>query len=60
MSKSCKVCGQDLPSEMGVDWSAIPRAINKLKKEIGFGINEAHKRNNREYTNNKKTEGDTK
>ena len=38
MSKSCDKCGQNLPSEMRVDWSAIPRAIKKLRKEIGFGM----------------------
>ena len=28
--------------------------------EIGFGVNETHKRNNRKLTNNKKTKGDRK
>ena len=60
MSKSCDKCGQNLPSEMRVDWSAIPRAIKKLRKEIGFGVNETHKRNNRKLTNNKKTKRDRK
>ena len=60
---SCDKCGQSLSrgSELEIDWSAIPRAMEKLKKEIGWGIpDEAHKRNHRKLTNNKKTKGDTK
>ena len=51
----CKSCGQSLPSKsLRVDWSAIPRALNRLKI-IGFGVNETHKRNIRKSNNNKTT-----
>ena len=53
----CKNCGQFLPSKsLRVDWTAIKRAIDKLEKEIGFGIpDEAYKRNTRKSNNNKTT-----
>ena len=60
---SCSKCGQSLPrvSNLEADWSAIPRAMERLKKEIGWGIpDETYKRNNRKLTNNKKIKGDTK
>ena len=61
---SCSKCGQSLPQEQSgleADWSAIDRAILRLKKEIGWGIpDETYKRNNRKLANNKKTKGDTK
>tara|TARA_R110002020_G_scaffold249703_2_gene463671 strand:- start:22904 stop:23101 length:198 start_codon:yes stop_codon:yes gene_type:complete len=62
-SSHCAECGQSLPqdSRLEVDWSALSKAINKLKEEIGWGIpDETYKRNLRKLANNNKIKEDRK